>query len=340
MSNIIVTGGFGYVGSLVVEKLYNDGILPHVIDKGFFGIDSVYKSMYQNYFKSFTEYKEKCNFCEGDTIIHLGGLSNDPMADYSKEANTRFNTNFTNDIASLFGESGGKRFIYASTASVYGFNDNKVTEETKVNPNSAYAKSKYAAEQILQELSKKHGFELIIIRKATCMGLSPRPRFDLVVNTMLANAYKHDKIYLHAGGETWRPLVHVADAAECYKYFALSEKEFNEPMTFNLVHKNYRVSELGLYIKAMLKRQFDKDVEIISDYDVGECRSYMMDGTKLKDFGFETKIGVLKTIGEIWNVLQGGINPDDPINRNIDWLLNCERVCKCMGHKFDLLEQY
>jgi len=331
----IVTGGLGYIGTIVVDRLLKSGHEIVVIDPCFFGHNK--GTLDLAYYSKYTDFP---GFEEGDTIVHLGGLSNDPMANYDPVANTKINTGFTAELAEDFSKVKGKRFIFASSASVYGYVDHPVNEMEPINPNSAYAESKYHAEEKLLQLHEDHGFELVILRKATVMGKSPRQRLDLVVNAMVTSAFIKGEIHLDAGGETWRPLVHVDDVARCYEFFVEKEEVPSEQreLIFNLVHKNYRISELGLYIKHLLSK--NGEIRIVSDYDSKECRSYLMDGSKLENYGFHTKEGVMKAVNEIWkSLVTGEIDPTDPIYYNIKWLHMAERICNCWGYKFNLVER-
>jgi len=334
----IVTGGLGYLGSMLVKSLAEEGRQVIVLDKGIFG--SEHKLPNVSYFRKFADF---IMFCKGqlidkDTICHLGGLSNDPMSNYDKLANVKINTDFTRLLIKALSNMNWKgKFIYASSASVYGFNSELVDEESKVDPNSAYAESKHNSELLLAEECEKASITLVILRKATVMGWSVRPRLDLVVNTMVASAYKTGMIKLFSGGEIWRPLVHIGDVVDCYRYFS-ADISLPNVSIWNLVHKNYRISELGLYIKKLIKDKYGKNIDIDSDYKIKDSRSYKMDGSKLEAHGFKTQHGVQKAVGEIWDGLVSGAIKDDVLNYNIKWIHNCEAVCKALGREFELME--
>lgn len=340
----LVTGGAGYIGSILVRKLLAAGHKVIVVDAGYFGLDSLDEVKSRIGWFSYIEEFVRLSDIKIDGVVHLSGLSNDPMADYDPDANHQQNYIATCILAGYCMDKGIKKFVYASSASVYGFNDEKVDENTSVNPQSAYAQTKVLSELFLNKsyIDNKN-FIPISFRCATVMGSSPRPRLDLVVNSMVASVWKTRKINLHAGGETWRPLVNSYDVAECYmKFVTLPVEEFEQLWgVYNLVHKNYRVSELGLYMAHILQSKFKEKIQVIPEYKKQEARSYYMDGSKLYKTGvYFPKTGVMKSSHSVLNdIISGKIKIDDPINYNIKWLLNCERVCKILGKDFNMLKQ-
>lgn len=156
-----------------------------------------------------------------EAVANLGGLSNDPTAEYNPKANYEMNTVATERLARLCKGHGIKRYIFASTCSVYyvqgGIERENVllTEDAEINPKAAYSSSKYEAEKLILSM-QDDDFCPTILRKGTIFDFSPRMRYDLVVNTFLQCALHKGYITLHSGGEMWRPLVDVRDAARAY----------------------------------------------------------------------------------------------------------------------------
>jgi len=344
MNWLLISGGAGYVGTLLLKRIVNKYDRVAVLDPCIFGTNGIEKYtnvvIFKRGFKDFQKRISGSKTCAG--IIHLGGLSNDPMVDNNPEANMRINVELTKLLTKWAVKNKIKKFLYASSASVYGFNDTKVlTEEDELNPQSAYGRSKVECEKFLEDWEE---INPVMVRKGTLMGVSDRMRFDLVVNTLCWYAYFEGKISLFSGGETWRPMVNVKDAAKLYDWlFHHKEYEKFSGQKINLVHKNYRVSELGLFMKSLIENdnKYPKQIEIHSAYAIEEPRSYQISKDKLTKLGFLTYFGLRETVKEIWhNLNDGKYKINDPIYWSARWLDHCKKVCNIIGRKFDPLETY
>jgi nucleoside-diphosphate-sugar epimerase len=342
---ILISGGAGYVGSLLIQELQNKHFIREnliCVDQGLFGFNEVHKrcvlpeNLYRTSIRSFTANKVLMNkiFSQTKIVIHLAGLSNDPMADYDAVANKDMNCTQTEMLVDLCVEFGVPRFIFASSASVYGdMEENLCKEDGPISPKSNYALSKAMGEKYI--LSKK-GFKPVIFRKGTLYGVSPRMRLDLAINTMVTNAVRFKKIELYGGGENWRPLTHIKDAVDLYmKVAVMSDSEYNEfakGKIYNVVGHNYRMSELGLQIANMM------DVPIKSRYDMPkDIRTYRMDGAKLfKSIIFRFN----NSFGPAVHDIRSWVNchdVDDPIYWNMKWIKNCEKVFNSFNMRFSLV---
>ena len=213
---VCITGGLGYLGSVLTQKLIENGYNVSIIDSKIYG----------NFLP--VEVQEKINICyedirrldkgikiikNSDVLIHLAAIVGDPACDLIKEAAVDINLNGTKNIIKL-AEKYDKKLIYSSTCSVYGAQEKLITEKSKVLPLSIYALSKYASENLLIE-SK---LDFLIFRMGTLFGYSPRMRLDLVVNTFVVKALTEREITVF-GGEQWRPFLHIcllytSDAAD------------------------------------------------------------------------------------------------------------------------------
>jgi nucleoside-diphosphate-sugar epimerase len=323
VKKILVTGGAGYIGSVVVKELLDRGYEVKVLDKLFFGK------------KCLAEVEPKIEIIQGDIrkfdpkilsdvdgIFHLAALSNDPTAEYNPKANFDINTRGTEIVAEAAKKKGIERFVYASSCSVYYSpypTEEMMSEKSKINPSAPYSKSKYLAEQKLLEMRGKD-FKPTILRKGTVFGYSPRMRYDLVVNTFVKDAYQKGKLSINSGGEMYRPLVSINDVAKAYVACLEAPVDKVDGQIFNLVHKNYIILALAHWTKYVLRDK--KNIEIDVDYGKDPPRSYRVDGSKIKDaIGFEAKEGVSSAINEMWTHLEKNANTiNDPVHYNIRWM--------------------
>jgi len=254
---ILVTGGAGYIGVVLIEELLKKGMAVRVFDKVLFGVEPLH------------HIKDKIHLIEGDirrlqpdilagidTVIHLAGLSNDPTAEFNPKANFEINTRGTENLAKLCKEAGVRRFIFASTCSIYDrglyAEDVIQDEDSQVQPRAAYAVSKYEAERILLDMTDEN-FSPTIFRQGTVYGFSRRMRYDLVVNTFMKSAMTVGKLNVLCGGEMWRPLIDVVDVARAYICALESGEEIIRGQIFNLSYKNYRILELAHWVRKALR---------------------------------------------------------------------------------------
>lgn len=335
---ILVTGGSGYVGSLLVPELLALGKKVRVVDT--FWFDSSL-SPHPNLDIIRGDVREfQPSWLDNVTaVIHLAGLSNDPTADFAPLLNAESNALATRRLAEAVAQAAQRegrpiRFLFASSCSIYytatpeqGLEMRGKTEETPVAPTANYSKSKRLAEIELLDLAERYPeFCPVILRKGTLFGLAPRMRFDLVVNTFTLNAWRDRRLTVFGSGEAWRPLVHVRDAVDAYIYCLSMPTEKVRAQIFNLVHKNYRVLELAHWVAEILENHRNVSIQVKRDRSVlsGE-RSYYVLGDKIENqLGFRAERGTTQAVLEIWDALEAGQfgpNPqDDPKYFNIRWL--------------------
>lgn len=342
---ILISGGAGYVGSLLIQEFQKKHFTREniiCVDQGLFGYNDVHKNcilqenIYRTSIRSFTASKGLMGKILGQTktVIHLAGLSNDPMADYDALANKDMNCTQTEMLADACVENGVPRFIFASSASVYGdMEENLCKENGPISPKSNYALSKAMGEKYL--LNKK-GLKSVILRKGTLYGVSPRMRLDLAINTMAMNAIRFKKVELWGGGENWRPLTHIQDAVNLYMKIAMmSDSEYNifaKGKIYNVVGQNYRMSELGLKIANIM------DVPVKARYDMPkDVRTYRIDGSKLHEnvlFEFDNDLPFVITDLRNWIETH---DTDNPIYYNMKHLKNLEKTCEILNIRFSLI---
>jgi len=189
-----------------------------------------------------------------DAIIHLAGLSNDPLGDYNPTLTEDINFKGSVHLAQLARQAGVQRFLFASSCSNYGASgDQFLTEEAAFNPVTPYGVSKVQVEQELQKLADEN-FTPVYLRASTAYGLSPRIRFDLVVNNLTAWAFTTGRVYLKSDGTPWRPIVHVEDICRAYIAALQAPRETVHNQAFNvgLTTENYQIHELADMVQEIV----------------------------------------------------------------------------------------
>lgn len=214
---VLVIGGAGYIGSALLPRLLKTHDKVKILDVFMYGKETI--APYLDHPKleiieaDYRKLEKLVTAMQGvDTIVHLGGLVGDPACAWNEALTVEVNLTFTSVIAEVAKASGIKRFVFASTCSVYGASDEILDEESSLNPVSLYARSKIASERVLQRMMTPE-FAVTILRFGTIYGISGRTRFDLVVNLLSAKAHV-DGVITVFGGDQWRPFVHVEDAAK------------------------------------------------------------------------------------------------------------------------------
>lgn len=339
---ILVTGGAGYIGCVAVRQLLAKGEAVRVFDKLYFGDEGL------------AEVADKIELVQGDirtfdpavldgcnAVLHLAGLSNDPTAEFNPKANHEINTYGTEVVANACKEKGLKRFIFASTCSIYdeGFYapDYLRDEESTVRPRAAYAVSNYEGEQLLLKMADAR-FCPVILRQGTVYGWSPRMRYDLVVNTFVRDALVKGALTVHCGGEMWRPLVDITDLANVYIACVEAPDDKVCGQIFNVVGKNYRILELAHWVREALKPT--QKVEIEVDYTTHKTRSYRVSGARIEaELGVKAQVGVKEAVENIVRMIgqNGALDAYNPRYYNIEWmtlLANMEETLKRIGGVF------
>ena len=216
---VLVTGNLGYVGSVLVPALQAQGHEVVGLDSGYFQ-DCLLSPATESLRQIIKDIRDVTREdIEGvDAVIHLAGLSNDPLGELAPGLTEEINFGGAINVAELAKQSGVKRFIYASSQSMYGVSDTdgELDEDlSKKNPITAYARTKWDAELRLMELQSA-SFSVCAFRPSTVFGVSPRLRCDIVFNNLVACAYTTNKIEIKSDGTPWRPVVHVQDVCAAF----------------------------------------------------------------------------------------------------------------------------
>lgn len=278
--------------------------MPLLLEKGhevtgldaahFEGLDFVPRTSFPNHQlkKDIRDVMEN-DFAGIDAVFHFAALSDAPQEALGKELMRSINIDATINLAKLAKKAGVKRFLFASSCSVYGKadNDELVTEQSPLHPVSLYAVSKIEAEQGLEKLADQNFFP-IFLRNATCYGISPRMRFDLVVNNLLGYAISKGEVAILSDGTPWRPIVHIEDVAQAF-LLAFEAKETlvkNQKFNVGSSDENYQIREIAEIIASIVPR-----VQVnIANTRGTDPRSYRVNFEKLKSLGFAPKWNLRK----------------------------------------------
>lgn len=255
IKKILITGNLGYIGSVLTEKLIAQGYIVKGLDVGFY---SDY-SFYSNKELKFSQIKKDIRKINNsdlnniDAVIHLAALSNDPLGEFSPSLTEEINLKASKKLIDISKKNNVKRFIFASSQSMYGFVDHEkeVSEDEKKNPLTAYAETKMKAEDYLIS-QKSDDFIVCAFRPSTVFGASPRFRSDIVFNNLMSSAYTKDSIEIKSDGSPWRPVVHVDDVCNAFISGLLAKKELINGEAFNVgfyPNGNYKVIDLALAVK-------------------------------------------------------------------------------------------
>ncbi len=306
---ILVTGGCGYVGSVLIPKLLKDGHKVISVDTKWFG-DFLPKDKNLSNLKIDLKDIEKINLRGVDAIIHLASISNDPMAELDKNLSWEISALSTYKLIEQAKKFNVKRFIYASSGSVYGVKKEKeVTEKLSLKPISLYNKVKMCTERII--LSYKKDMEIFIIRPATVCGYSPRMRLDLTVNVLTFSALSKKKITVF-GGNQIRPNIHISDLTDLYIFFLKINKKFQG--IYNAGFENKKIIDIANDVSKITKAQINVKKNLV------DVRSYRLSSKKLIKIGFVPKKKISDAIMEIKKLYIEKKLRNDPRFSSISWL--------------------
>ena len=327
-SKILLVGGAGYVGSVLTSELLERGYAVKLLDRLYFGRDGL-KDVHDRIELIVGDMRVVPNDIleDVDAVVNIGGLSNDPTAEYNPQANREMNTLASIKLAEDCIKAGVRRYIFASSCSIYDHGvDNDALdiiqdENSEVNPRAAYSGSKYAAEISILGMSSEE-FCPVVLRKGTIYGFSPRMRYDLVVNTFVKDAISKGVINLHYGGEMWRPLVDVHDVARAYIACITASRDKVNGEIFNISYRNFRISELAMRVKDALAGEGIR-CEIEADYGYRGVRSYRVSAEKIEQvLGFRPIVTVEESVVNLVRKVRefGYTDFDNPKYYNIQWM--------------------
>ena len=307
MSKILITGGAGYVGSVLTPYLLTRGHKVSVIDLMIYGKEVLKKDKNLKIIKGDIRNK---NLLEKilpghDVVIHLACISNDPSFELNPFLGKSINLDAFTPLVEIAKKNGVKRFIYASSSSVYGVKKEKDVDETiSLEPLTDYSKFKIDCEIILKKYISEN-FTPIIIRPATVCGYAPRQRLDVVVNILTNLAY-HKRAITIFGGKQLRPNIHIKDMARAYEILVNAPKSKVSGEIFNVGYENCSVFELA----NMVKKTIGDDVSLKSS-PTDDNRSYHISSKKIKKIlGFDTVNTISDAINDLKLAFKKGLLPN------------------------------
>ena len=304
---VLITGGAGYVGSLLTPRLLEKNFKVTVLDLMIYGDEVL--GEHKNLKKVKGDIRNinllKKIIPGHDAILHLACISNDPSFELNPSLGRSINFDAFEPLVKISRDKEIKRFIFASSSSVYGIKKEKnVTEEMSLEPLTDYSKFKGECEKVLKKYKSKE-FITTTLRPSTVCGYAKRQRLDLVVNILANHAYHNRKIKVF-GGEQLRPNIHIDDMVESYiALLSASDEKINGEI-FNVGFKNQSVNELALDVKEII----GKDIEILKT-ESNDNRSYHVSSKKIEEvLGFSTKKTVKNAVSDLKSAFEKGLLPN------------------------------
>ncbi len=316
---ILVTGGAGYVGSLLSRKLLAKGYQVRVMDALWYGKQSISDCLTHENFELVEEDIRNLTSTvramkDVDAVVHLASIVGMPASSIEPRTSEEINYLATKNIAELCQLHGIGTYIFASTCSVYGSQPEKIiTEKSKTSPLDYYAKQKFLSERAIGWLNTAP----TILRFGTLFGLSPRMRFDLVINLFIAKALQEKEITVF-GGNQYRPFLHVEDAADSI-IFAL-EKDLTG--TYNVMSENFTILNAAKKIKELT----NCEIQISNENE--DKRNYNVSAQKIKDIGFKPEKNVEFAFNQIKKALEDELITDytEKIYNNYELLFSSKEM--------------
>jgi nucleoside-diphosphate-sugar epimerase len=315
---VLVTGGAGYIGSILTRTLLEKGYDVTILDRMFFGIDPI-----KDVTDQITLVKEDIRWFKPDAlrdidaVLDLASLSNDPSGELDPQKTLEINYEGRVRVAKFAKKHHVKRYVLASTCSVYGFQEGTLTEESSTNPLTTYSKANVLAEKEILPLAGE-SFAVTALRQATVYGFSTRMRFDLAINGMVLGFFKNGKIPIMRDGKQWRPFVHVRDTSNAFIRVMESDPELVNGQIFNVSNneQNVQIFDLAKLVAEAIGLPFNYEW-----YGSPDTRSYKVSFDKIKKIlNFNPQYTPKEGAREVYTALkEGKLNPDDMRTITVRW---------------------
>ena len=313
MKKVLVFGGAGYCGSLLVPQLLSEGWEVTVYDTMWYGTDQFLKNERLNLIQGdVRDLKKVQQACAGqDSVLHLACISNDASFELDEELSTSVNLNSFEPLVIAAKQAGVRRFVFASSSSVYGVsNAPDVSEDHPLVPLTLYNKYKGMCEPLLLKHTDKD-FVGVIFRPATVCGYSPRQRLDLSVNILTNHAVNKNKILVF-GGDQLRPNLHIQDYADLCKLLLTAPDKKISNQIFNVGFDNMSIMDIAKAVKKVVGEMYPEKNEIpIEVTESNDPRSYHINSNKIKmTLGFKPKYSVEDAVRDLCNAFRMGNLPN------------------------------
>ena len=309
MKNILLTGGCGFVGSVLTQALLKKGYRVVILDNQWFG-NFIKQNKNLSFLKHDIRDLSKVPFKDFDVVIHLANIANDPGVELNPSLSWEVNALATQQLANESIKNNISQFIYASSGSVYGVKKEKqVTEDLDLVPVSTYNKTKMVSERVL--LSYKNDMKVHCIRPATVCGWSPRMRLDVSVNMLTWQALKNNRMTVFGGNQV-RPNIHIADMVNVYNHFL--ENPDLESGCYNAGFENISILSIAKKVQKIIPT-----AEIIIS-ESNDPRSYRQNSDKLINTGFSPKYNVDDAIKDIVEKYKQGVLKEEDHCYTVKWM--------------------
>ncbi len=293
---VLVTGHLGYIGTVMVPMLLDEGFEVVGLDSDLFERSTFGEGIVPvPHIKKDVRDVETSDLRDFDAVIHLAGLSNDPLGDLNPDLTFDINHLASVRLAELSKQAGIRRFVFSSSCSNYGAGGEALlNEHSAFNPVTPYGISKVRVEQDVSKMAD-NSFSPTFLRNATAFGVSPRLRFDLVLNNLAAWAFTTGKVFIKSDGTPWRPIVHIADISRAFIAVLKSPIDLVHNQAFNVARNedNYRIHELADIVKETVPNTV---IEYAKDAGPDK-RCYRVDSSKI--------MNTLSSFKPVWDARKG-----------------------------------
>jgi len=327
----LVTGSQGYIGTFLTNFLNENGVQVFGTDIGYYKdcnltpVDDLVST------KSI-DIRDICidDVVGFDAIVHLAALSNDPVGELDEKLTYEINYKATINLAELAKKAGVKRFVFVSTQSIYGISntEDELDEYSSVkNPQTAYAKTKWLAEQELKNL-EDNDFAITYVRPSTVFGWSPRLRTDIVFNNLLLNGLKYGKIEVHSDGTPWRPIVHINDLSRFILKVLEAPKDKIAGKAFNVgvLNGNYTVKQIAEAAQSCLPAS---TTITFNTENLVDPRSYKVSFNRAKEeLGFNAETNLITGGNDLLDNIKNMTENKDILGKNTNRLKQLKHLIK------------
>ncbi len=315
---VLITGGAGYIGSVLTRELLSTGYQVKILDRLFFGEETI-NDIHNPDLEVVRGDVRYCNpsiLDDVDAVVDLAALSNDPVGELDPDKTWDINYLGRLRMAKLSEKKDVERYVPASSCSVYGDEKGIMNEESSINPLSTYAE---AHRELEKEVLRFQNNDLCVtpLRLGTVYGISPRMRFDTAINAMVHEIYENKKIGVRRDGDHWRPFVHVKDVSKAFKKVLKSSKSRVNNEIFNIGSKNqnYKIKEVSNILIDTFDFEIDKEW-----FGEPDNRSYKVDFTKINTtLGYETGNNIQESAKRIHDKLESGEIEKSKKTITLDW---------------------